>query len=395
MPLFRGVPTIEDTGDQAMTTLYHQWYNAVVAGLRLDPGTFQLIQPNTPLGATSDTLWAYFNSIPPASLLCNFELNGLNRLYDDYVAVVNRLVSQTGDQLRIDLGDSYQAWLNYVGGLNPAPDPNDLPNIFFSWATVHAPSVASRGRNDIAAILDDPIALAQQAATNKAGFLNGMPNFSATIQDLRGAVQRAPAASFSFDSATQSADTTYSWAQQTVGGFWDFFAAEGSGNWDKIQSKAATSHLTMAVSFDHAMTAPATPGAWYNSAAMTAAYGTRDNTVWQPGTPNWNTTFGPTGAMQRFVTQLVVVDGIDLTMTSLGDYDSREQQDIRAHADAGLFPIFSARAAGGFSSTITFDSSGTMTVTGSSPAGNPVVVGVTVASASELLGGQAIRAARR
>lgn len=395
MPLYHGVPTVEDTGDQAMTTLYQQWYNAVVAGLRLDAGTFQLIQPNTPVGATSDTLWAYYNSIPPASLLCNFELNGLNRLYDDYAAVVNRLVSQTGDALRVDLGDSYQAWMNYVGGLNPAPQPNDLPNIFFSWATIHAPGVASQGRNDIEAILDDPIALAQQAVTNKAGFINGVPNFTAAIQDLRSSIQRAPAASFSFDSATQSADTTYSWARSTVGGFWDFFTAEGSGNWDKTQSKAASSHLTMAVSFDHALTSPATPGGWYSSAALTAAYGTKDNTMWQPGTPNWNTTFGPTGSMQRFVTQLIVVDGINLTMTSQGDFDSGEQEEIRTQASAGFFPIFSAQAAGGFRSAVAFDSSGTMTVTGSSPAGNPVVLGVTVASASELLGGQPIRAARR
>jgi hypothetical protein len=285
--------------------------------------------------------------------------------------------------------------MNYVGALNPAPNPNDLPNIFFSWATIHAPGVASRGRNDIEAILDDPIALAQQAATNKAGFINGVPNFGATIQDLRDAVPRSAAASFSFDSATQSADTTYSWARSAVGGFWDFFTAEGAGNWDKTQSKAASSHLTMAVSFDHALTFPAAPGGWYSSAALSAAYGTKDNTMWQPGTPNWNSTFGPTGSMQRFVTQLVVVDGIEMTMTSQGDYDSSEQEEIHAQASAGFFPIFSAQAAGGFDSTVTFDSSGTMTVTGSSPAGNPVVLGATVASASELLGGQAIRAARR
>jgi hypothetical protein len=362
----------------------------VVAGLRLDPGTFQLIQPNTPIGVTSDTLWAYFNSIPPASVLSNVELNGLSRLYDDYLAVVNRLISRTGDALRIDLGDSYQAWMNYVAGLNPAPDPNDLPNIFFSWATIHAPGVASKGRNDVEAILDDPIALAQQAVMNKAAFVNGVPNFSVTVADLRDAIQRAPAAAFSFDSATQSADTSRSWARGAVGGFWDFFTAEGSGDWDKTQTKAASSHLAVAASFDHVLTQPAAPGNWYSSAALTAAYGSRDNTMWRPGTPNWNTTFGLTGTMQRFVTQLVVVDGIDITMTSQGDYDSGEQEEIRARAGAGFFPVFSAEAPGGYSADITFDTSGTMTVTASSPAGNPVVLGATVASAGQLLGGQAL-----
>jgi len=385
--LYHGVPTVEDTGDQAMTTLYQQWYNAVVAGLRLDAGTFQLIQPNTPVGATSDTLWAYYNSIPPASLLSNFQLNGLNRLYDDYQAVVNMLISQTGDALRIDLGDSYQAWMNYVGALNPAPAPNDLPNIFFSWATIHAPGVASKGRNDIEAILDDPIALAQQAVINRSGFINGVPNFGATIQDLRNAVQSAPAASFSFDSLTQSSDTSTTWAKAAVGGFWDFFEAEGSSEWDKTQSKAASAHLTIAVSLDHALTFPAAPGAWYSSAALTAAYATRDNTMWRSGTPNWNTAFGPTGNLQRFLTELIVVDGIDLTMTSQADYDTSEQEEIKAQAQAGFFPFFCAEASGGFSSNVTFDGSGTMTVTGSSPAGNPVVLGAVVSPASALLGG--------
>ena len=60
------------SAQQAMATLYRQWYNALVAGLRLDPATFQLLQPNTPIGDTSDQLWAYYNSIPPASLVNNF-----------------------------------------------------------------------------------------------------------------------------------------------------------------------------------------------------------------------------------------------------------------------------------------------------------------------------------
>ena len=39
------------------------------------------------------------------------------------------------------------------------------------------------------------------------------------------------------------------------------------------------------------------------------AYQTQDNTLWNPGTPNWNSTFGPQGDMQRLLTSLVIADG--------------------------------------------------------------------------------------
>src|SRR5712691_4190455 len=103
-----------DAGQQAMATLYQQWYNATTTGLRLDPTTFQLLQPNSPLGATSDQLWEYYNAIPPRSLVCNLQISGLNQLYSDYRAVVSVLQSQTGDQFRYDLGDYYDAWITYV-----------------------------------------------------------------------------------------------------------------------------------------------------------------------------------------------------------------------------------------------------------------------------------------
>jgi len=377
------------SAQQAMTTLYQQWYNALVAGLRLDPATFQLLQPNTPLGDTSDQLWAYYNSIPPLSLVNNFQINAVNRFYDDYRAVVNVLISQTGDSLRQDLGDCYPAWMTYVSGLSSAPKPADLPDVYFSWATIHCPGAASRGRNDLEAMLDDPIALAQQAVLDRSGFINGVPNYSATIEDLRDAVTQAPSASFSFDSATQSTDTSRSWASSEVGGFWDFFEGGGSGDWSETQAKAAASHVTVSVAFQHALTFPAEPGGWYSSSTLTSAYATRDNTLWKPAvTPNWNSTFGPNGNMQRFLTELIVIDGINTTMASAAGYSSSEEEEIRTDAEAGVFPFFFAEASGGASSSVSFDDEGTMTVTSTSPAGNPVVLGAIVSPAASLLAGR-------
>jgi hypothetical protein len=373
----------------AMSTLYQQWYNTLVAGLRLDPATFQLVQPSTPLGDTSDQLWAYYNSIPPRSLVNNVQLNPINRFYDAYRAVVNVLISRTGDALRKDLGDCYPGWTTYASGLTPRPKPAALPQVFFSWASIHCPEAASRGRDDFAAMLDDPIALSQQAVLDRSRFVNGVPNFSATIDNLRDAVTRAPSASLSFDSATQSFDVSRCWASGEVGRFCDFFSGGGSGDRSEIQAKAATSHVTLSVAFQHALRFRAEPGTWYSPSTLAAAYATRDSTLWKPAvTPNWSSTFGPTGNMQRFLTELIVVDGITMAMTSAAGYSGGEEEEIKAEAEAGIFPFFLAEASGRIASATSFDATGTMTVTSTSPAGNPVVLGAVVSPAAALFGGR-------
>jgi hypothetical protein len=326
--LYHGVAAVEDTSDQAMTTLYHQWYNAVVAGLRLDPNTFQLLQPSAPLNGSIEQLWTYFNTVPPYSLVSNMELNGLHRFYDEYRAVVSSLISQPGD----------------------------------------------------------PISMAQQSLDYQYGFVHGVPNFGATIKELRDALVHAPSRSFAFNSATQSADTSNTWAKDAVGGIWDFFEAEGSGAWQQTEAKAAAGQVVVSLSFDHVLCYAATPASWDNMAALAAAYAIRDDRMW-PGVPNWNTVFGPTGTLQRFLTELIVIDGINMSMTSAADYDVVEQEEIRLRATAGYFPFFCAETPGGFTSSISFDTRGTMTVTAASPIGHPLVLGAVVTPAAELLSG--------
>jgi hypothetical protein len=324
--LYHGVATVEDTSSQAMTTLYHQWYNAVVGGLRLDPNTFQLLQPSAPLNGSIEQLWTYFNTVPPYSLVSNMELNGLHRFYDEYRAVVSSLISHPGDA----------------------------------------------------------ISLAQQSLNYQYGFVHGVPNFGATIQELRDALVTAPSRSFAFNSATQSSDTSNTWAKDAIGGIWDFFEAEGTGAWTKTQARAAAGQVVVSLSFDHVLSYAATPASWDNPAALAAAFALRNDEMW-PGIPNWNTVFGPTGTLQRFLTELVVVDGINMSMTSTADYDIVEQEEIRVRAKAGYFPFFCPEVVDGFSSSISFDTRGTMTVTAASPIGHPLVLGAVVTPAAELL----------
>lgn len=376
-----------EAAHEAMSTLYKQWYNASVNGLRLTENTFQLLQPNAPLGATSDQVWMYFNMIPPQSLVGNLDVDGMNQFYSDYRAVVSKLQSSGGDQFRQDTGDYYQPWLTYISEVSPIPAPADLPGVFFSWAMIHAPSVATAGRNDLLAMSNDPIGLAQQAVGNQTGFLKGVPDFGKTIQDLRTALTQGPSATINFDSGTESSDTSKSWANGEIGGFYDFFEAAGEADWQLVQTRTAQSRITAEVHYDHIITFAAQPGDWYSSGAFGIAYQTDDNTVWVPGaTPNWDSTFGPSGNMQRFIGSLIVVDGISLTLHADATYTSEQQEQVHTKAEAGFWPFFAAKASGGYESKVTFSDSGQMDISATSPKGNPVVIGANVLSAQAVLG---------
>jgi hypothetical protein len=377
-----------DSGAAAMQNLQDQWYNALTAGLGLDASRFQLAQPSTPLGDTSDVLWAYFNNIPPLSLTSQFAASGGNRFYDDYRGVVSQLQSQGDGAFRRDLGDSYGLWMTYVSALNPLPTIEELPTKFRQWAMIHNPDIAQKGANDLAAALNDPIYRAQIAAGNTSGFVNGVPVFSRTIADLRGAIPQGEARSVDFDSTSASSDVSHTWAKAEVSGLYDFFSGSAGGGYDQLSQKATGSELTVQASFHNVISFSADPGPWYVSAALSAAYNTTDNTLWRHGTPSWQSTFGPTGNMQRFATGLVVVDGIDAVITSSASYSDSEQQEITASASVGIWPFFSFGGEGGHTTATSFDSSGSMTVTVSNPPGNPMVLGVNVEPVATYLGGE-------
>jgi hypothetical protein len=376
----------KDSGTSAMTTLQSQWYNALVAGLRLDPNTFQIVQPNVPLGNMSDSVWSYFNNLPPATLVNELNLSGGNQFYADYKAVVAQLESQSGDAFQRDLGDAYPVWMQYVKGLSPAPKVSDLPDVFRAWAIINYPNLASVGANDLQAILNDPIFAAQQAVNSTSGFINGVPNFSQTIADLRAALPSAPAASFSFDSETASSNVQNTWAEGAVGVLFDFFEGESGGEYSSLSEQAALAQVTVQASFKSVLQFAAQPGSWYVLSALSTAFATPDNTVWNHGTPNWNSTFGPQGNMLRFLTSLIVADGIDLTVTSQAVYNSDQQTTIKNETGIAIWPFFFAEGSTTITTDVSFSSEGYMTVHISSPAGNPVVIGANVTPVSAFLG---------
>lgn len=385
-----------DSGQQAMSTLQDQWYNAVIAGLGLSPGSFQLVQPMVPLGASSVQLWSYFNCLPPLSLTNNNVTGGGNLFYSNYAGVISQLMPPNNSELQFALGDSYGAYTTFVNSLNPPAytmAPADLTKAIIFWAnTNNIPNGAQIANLTISA-QNNAITQAQSSVSNPQ-FLYptgtpppaGYPVFSQTIAQLQAALQRAPSAAIHFDSDTESSTLTNTWAEGSVGGMYDLFWGNASGGASQINQMAASSHIVVDASFKSALTFAANPGGWYNSSALGTAYSVQDNTIWQHGTPSWQSTFGPSGNMQRFTTSVVVVDGISITMTSDAAYSSSDQKQIQAQAKTGFWPFFSIEASGGYSSSVSFNSSGQMSSTITSPAGNPAVFGVNVTPVAAYLG---------
>jgi hypothetical protein len=371
---------VNDSGNQAMANLQAGWYNALVSGLNLDPTHFQTLQPSPWIGNSSAGLWEYFNLIPPATLTAQYSGAGGNQFYADYAAVIPQLISKSGASLQNALTDDYGSWLAYAKTL---PAGSDLLAAFRQWAPVHCPDKVNAGSRAIVATQLDPVFRAEMA------LLQSPPaTFSHTIDDLNAALTQATAGSVAYDSATASTNTSNTWASGEVGGSYDFFSASAGGSYTALSEKLASSHINVSATFSRVTTFQAVPGPWYSSGAFGIAYHQADNTVWAPGTsPTWDSTFGPQGNMQRFAGSLVVVDGISISVTSDASFSTSEQSAISAQADVGFWPFFAAKGNAGQDTSATFNDTGRMTTTTTSPPGNPAILGVNVLTAAEFLGG--------
>lgn len=367
-----------DPADDVMSKLQSQWYNTLVSGLGLDSSSFQLIQASQSLSFTSKALWEYFNTVPPASLTHVFSSSKLNNLFDNYKSVVMTILPPDGSQFREVMGDDYPAWITHQKSL---PAGADVLSAFLQWASVNLdPGRGNKAYTIYAQLLNGTVGVAVKNALNPA-FIdpNNGPKFSRSIQDLRDALVRAPSRNVSFDSATASSNTSHTWAQGNIGGSYRFFSASAGGRFDQLSKKVAGSHLKVAANFKQVLSFATAPGGWFSSAALNIAYGTRDNTVWPAGQkPDWDSTFGPSGNLQRMATELVVADGLDITIESDASLSEGEQRAISAEAKLSVWPFFSASASGGHKTDVQFDASGKMVVKTVVPLGNPTVLGVNV-----------------
>lgn len=388
------VKLAESQLEKAMETLTSQWYNAVVTGCGLDPETFQLVQGNQSVGTTSEILWQYFDAIPPLSISNYFNPSEFSSFSSEYGSVINHLIVQGSDTLQGAMGDYYSQWLAYAKEKGVGLD------VFKSWAMSVAPSQAAEWISLYRSLMDGPIFLAQEAWDNmlNASSHGGVRAYNKTIATLLQQLQSVAGKTVDMDNSTESSDISHTWAETEVGGFLEDFFGGGEASYSAMAERLATSHLKISAKFQNFLVFAAGPLAqqssdpvlgaytpWYNSAALTMAYQNNDNRVWQHGAPTWQGTFGPGGSMRRICSALVVVDGIEIEMTSDASFSSADQEQFQQAIGGGFFPFFEVEHASGWSHKASFNDQGQVTVKSSSPTGNPQVLGVIVTPIEQVL----------
>jgi hypothetical protein len=382
------------TATQAAINLQNQWYNTLVAAVGGN-GNFQIIQPNNPISglSTDDQVWQYFNNLPPASLNNNLTLSGGNQFYSDYTAVLSQLQSNALTNFQSVLGSYYPLWQRYLASQPTIPPLAQLPNMFFNWAIVNAPTVAGPGRSALQAALLDPIFAAQTLALNTGGFVNNTPNFTQGVQALLTQIANGGSVpSISFDSSTASSDVTHTWTQGNSGAFFGIFGSNDSSS-SQLTQVFTSARVTGAISFQKLITfvadPPGQPNGWYSSAALGQAHAASGGGApWRSGAnPSWASTFGPSGNMRYFLSGLIVADGISVTITSYASYNSAQQTEITQRSSAGFWPFYWGSGSSTYTNTVTFNASSNLVYTMSSQPGNPLIVGAFVLPSSQYLGG--------
>ena len=176
-----------------------------------------------------------------------------------------------------------------------------------------------------------------------------------------------------------------------MGGY-GFFRGSASTSWDKFSQDIQQQGVQLNVAFEKVATligSPlSTPNAldndlskylpWYDSKVIQTAYTNNNNNVWKRTVPTWEDTFGPNGNLKNLSVALIIVDGITSTMTTTASVSQDKQEEFRANSKAGYWPFFTAEGEGGWRTDVTFNDHGQITVTSTSKAGNPNVLGVLV-----------------
>ncbi|MDB5619275.1 hypothetical protein [Tardiphaga sp.] len=363
-----------------MRTLQNRWYNFLVDTLSLDRSLFQIWLPAAPIAATDASLWNCQNVIPPASLTFNRANGEAIRLSDQYVAVASQMEAPRGALAQAIGEPNAKAWSAFLATQGPIPADSDLPLLFQNWAARHATGVMSEGVAFLSRVV-----LARPAGGSPSFPLADakLPEFGGGYADLLNLLGASSGASGDFDSRTVSADVSQTWtggADSAVAGLW----ADNDGA--PLHRKFAASTVTARVEVGARAQWVVIPAAWYDSSVLATAFSSAASPPWRSdATPSWNDFFAPGGSMRRAPASLLVVDALNITVTSDADFDRTEQQLILQHAPAGLWPLY-APITDAADTVVSFGRTDKMSIGITTRSGCPVMLGANVLGIARYLG---------
>lgn len=366
-----------------MTVLQNRWYNGLTAGLGLSPSLFQISLPASPIPPSDTSLWTFQDALPPDSLTFNRAVLGGDTFFGEYAAVAGELEFPQADFAK-DIGEqNYLAWMAYLATVQPPPTPEQLPALFYEWASLYAPDAVAAGVSDLTemALID----AGREALQPYLGSGAKPVDFHGTWADLLRRLGASPGASLSFDSSTTSPVVSGTWTgglNTGVAGLWT-----GAASTTRLSRKFAVNRVRVAAAFQAWAVWASTPGGWYDSSLLNTAYRCSGTPPWPADAdPTWAEELGPGGSLDHLTASLVVVDGVDATISSGASFDADSQELIRERVPLGLWPFY-APSGGPVANAVTFDASGRMTIKTTIRKGSPVVLGANVLPISQYLGG--------
>ena len=320
------------------------------------------------------------------------------------------LISEIEQQIKELLGDSYISWANYTtlsSSANPSPSPTEpLVDIFKYKKAQFQNWCLESGQSQETifagiAILSQVDFISAAAAKWKVASEKKIFAYSATAQDIKNAIDCGQAKTVDFNSKTQSFDTSSSWASGKVSGEYGFFRGSVSQPLQQFSQDIQQQGVQLVVKFSRVATLTASQLStkntlesdlskyepWYDSKVIQTAYQQNDNNLWKRTPPTWEDTFGPDGKLKNLSVALVVVDGISSTMTTTASVSQSDRESFKTAASAGYWPFFKTQGQGGWSTDITFNDNGSISIKSSSNVGNPYVLGVLVSPCGKIFGG--------
>jgi hypothetical protein len=375
-------PTVDTVENDVMANFTSAWYNYLCTAFSLDRQTFQLVQGNIKLGNDSVALYQMADAIPPMSLANTFSSSTFNRFSSNYGELLNAQIDSTSTALQSALGDQYYDWTAYRKTFYSANPTSTLTqsDLFTTWANQNLDSgkvnaaLAAFAKTSIA-----PVANAIKKYIDPTNKFQKEYMYNQSIDDVKGRLGNS-AMAIDFDSSTYAFDSKHSWANGSVGGGFGFFSASASAAYDHLEEVVSGSDITITGSFSTYGTVSIGPKGWFDSGVFgTALTSPNNNQVWDVNANvNWDNFFGTNGTTQRVVGELLVVDGMNLTITSKANFGSLNTTDINADASVSYWPFFSARASGGFGGVMTQNADKSISVTITVGKGNPMILGVNV-----------------
>jgi hypothetical protein len=396
--------------DDTLHNLTAQWYNSLTTALSLSPSDFQLAQGELLTPTSTERLWDMMNQIPTESIAQYYTPATTNTFSSDYQSMMSYLHAPAQKAFQDAMGDNYAEWkaaataylmdpanaaaIKAAGGAAQA-----LLAYFGTWSAINLdPGTAAECTTLYAATYDNPVYIGSLVLFNlKPGAaIPYTVSHSQLISDLG----QGPSVSFAMDSETESSELTNSWTSSTSsdGGTYFYSTSSSSAATDFTQT-FASSGVTVQTTYQHVLTVPVqalatgtvVEGAttylpWFYPAALATAYQDPGSDLWSD-TAQWARFFGPTGALQYVATALIVVDGVTHTVTSDATYSTAEQTYAHSQSSSsyGCWPYYVSNSSSSTTQTsTTFDDAGHMTVTTTSPVGNPLVIGVLVSPIKDL-----------